>query len=66
MKSFYNYTLDDLQKKLVDDGFSKFHAKQLFDWVYRKQVLDQSRWTNVSKKLKEYLFSEFDFMGCYL
>ncbi len=61
MKSFYNYTLDDLQKKLVDDGFSKFHAKQLFDWVYRKQVLDQSRWTNVSKKLKEYLFSEFDF-----
>ena len=61
MKSFYNYTLEHLQDELVENGFSKFHGKQLFDWVYKKQVLDQARWTNVSKKLKEYLFNEYDF-----
>jgi 23S rRNA (adenine2503-C2)-methyltransferase len=59
--SFFNYTFLDLQTQLIDCGFSKFHAKVLFDWVYKKKNLDQSTWTNVSKKLKEYLFNNFTF-----
>jgi 23S rRNA (adenine2503-C2)-methyltransferase len=59
--SFYDYTFLSLQDKLVTDGFSKFAAKQLFDWIYKKKILDQSRWTNVSKKLKAYILIEFDF-----
>ncbi|MDP7320268.1 MAG: 23S rRNA (adenine(2503)-C(2))-methyltransferase RlmN [Bacteriovoracaceae bacterium] len=61
MRSFYDFTLIELQEFLVENGFSKFSAKQLFDWVYKKKELDQSRWTNISKKLKEFTFKNFDF-----
>lgn len=60
-KSFYDFTYLELQDYLVSHGFSKFCAKQLFDWVYRKQVLDQSCWSNVSKKLKIFLFENLSF-----
>lgn len=59
--SFYNYTLEELQQLLVENGFSKFNAKQIFDWIYKKQNLNQECWTNVSKKLKTYLFEQMDF-----
>ncbi len=60
-KSFFDYTLSELQDYLVEHGFSKFNAKQLFDWVYKKQQLDQASWTNISKKLKEFVFINFNF-----
>lgn len=61
IKSFYDFTFDELQDYLVDNGFSKFSAKQLFDWVYKKKNLDQTAWTNISKKLKEFIFIELNF-----
>lgn len=59
--SFYDYTMDRLQQKLVADGKSKFLASQLFDWVYKKKVLDFDKWPNVSKVNKQYLKETFDF-----
>lgn len=61
MKSFYDLTFTEFQETIVENGFSKFTAKQVFDWVYKKQELDQSKWSNVSKKLKEYLFNNYSF-----
>ena len=60
-KSFYDFNFISLQEFLMENGFSKFNAKQLFDWVYKKQNLDQSQWTNISKKLKEFLFLNLSF-----
>ncbi len=60
-KSFYDYTLLDMQDILVENGFSKFNAKQLFDWVYKKKIIDQDKWSNVSKKLKIFLIENYDF-----
>jgi 23S rRNA (adenine2503-C2)-methyltransferase len=59
--SFYNFTFIELQEHLVENNFSKFNAKQLFDWVYKKKELDFAKWTNISKKLKAYLFENIDF-----
>lgn len=53
-QSFYNFTFLELQAYLVENGFSKFNAKQLFDWIYKKKVLDTDKWSNISKKLKEH------------
>ena len=60
-KNFFELTFVDLQNYLVENGFSKFCAKQLFNWVYKSQVLDQEKWSNVSKKLKQHLFENFNF-----
>ena len=59
--NFYDFTYISLQEHLVEHGFSKFCAKQVFDWVYKKQELDQSKWSNVSKKLKIHLFEKCSF-----
>ena len=59
MKNLLNYTLEDLQIELVERGFSKFNAKQIFDWVYKKHNFEIESWSNISKKLREQLEQEF-------
>lgn len=58
---FFDLTLDQLKDSLIEVGFSKFNASQVFDWVYRKKELEMENWSNVSKKLKAYLSENFDF-----
>lgn len=60
-QSFYNYTRDELEEHLLTQGFTKFAAKQLFDWVYRKKKMNPDSWSNVSKRLKLHLSEMFDF-----
>lgn len=58
-KHLLEFTLPQLQEHLSEHGFSKFSAKQIFDWIYKKQNLDIAGWSNISKKLKEHLILEF-------
>jgi len=55
-----DFTLTDLESHLTENGFSKFVAKQVFDWVYRKKNFDIESWSNVSKKLKTHLIENFE------
>ena len=55
-----DFTLEELQAHLLDHGFSKFSAKQIFDWVYRKNVMNIEQWSNISKKLRDYLVEGFE------
>jgi len=57
--NFYDLTIDDLAKILVDQGYKKFNALQVFEWVYAKSVFDFEKMTNVSKELKAYLGETF-------
>ena len=57
--NFYDLTIDDLSKILVDQGYKKFNALQVFEWVYAKSVFDFEKMTNVSKELKAYLGETF-------
>ena len=58
---FFDLTLADLTQAMLEAGLSKFIASQLFDWVYKKKILDFERWTNVSKKTKQFLLDNYDF-----
>jgi len=52
-------TLDELRKVLVDEGYEKYRASQIFDWVYKKKILDFSNMTNLPKNFRKYLTETF-------
>ncbi len=43
-----------------DQGFPPFTGTQVYDWIYRKGVLDLELYTNISPKIKEVLKNSFD------
>ena len=51
----YNFTLEELEKYLIENGFKKFNATQLIEWIYEKKEYDFDKMTNLSKKLIEFL-----------
>ena len=53
--NIYNFTLEELENYLIDNGFKKFNATQLIEWIYEKKVFDFDKMTNLSKKLIEFL-----------
>lgn len=55
MNNFYNFTIDNLKKYLVNAGFKPFNAVQLFKWVYEQKVRDFDKMSNISKDLKAFL-----------
>ncbi len=63
MLNFFNYTLKDLQTLLLENGFKKFNAQQVFDWVYKKYQTDFSQMTNLSKTLVAWLQEHMYFSG---
>jgi 23S rRNA (adenine2503-C2)-methyltransferase len=59
MKNLLNYTKAELTDLLVQNDFKAFSAKQIFQWIYQKNVTDFSQMTNLSKKLRGYLQDNF-------
>ena len=55
--NIYNFTLEELEHYLIENGFKKFNATQLIEWIYEKKVYDFDKMTNLSKKLIEFLKS---------
>ncbi len=60
-KNIYSLTLSELQEELANVGLPRFSAGQIYHWIYKKKILDQDLWSNVSKKVKNYLNEFFDF-----
>ena len=58
--NFYEFTIEELSTILVENGFKKFNATQLYEWVYTKSVFDFSLMTNISKDLKNYMSENFE------
>lgn len=48
----FGQTLEQLQALCLDEGFPKFTAKQLCDWMYKKRVNDFDSMTNLSLKIR--------------
>lgn len=60
MNSIYNYTLEELEALLVGQGFKKFNARQIFEWLYKKRVTNIDEMTNLSKALRSFLKEYFN------
>ena len=57
--NIYDFTLEELENYLIENGFKKFNATQLIEWIYEKKVYDFQNMTNLSKKLIEFLSTNF-------
>jgi 23S rRNA (adenine2503-C2)-methyltransferase len=53
--NFYDFTMPKLAEFLVEKGYEKFRAKQLFRWVYGLKITDPALMTNVARTLREEL-----------
>ncbi|GAB4410184.1 MAG: bifunctional tRNA (adenosine(37)-C2)-methyltransferase TrmG/ribosomal RNA large subunit methyltransferase RlmN [Bacteriovoracaceae bacterium] len=58
-ESLFSFTLDELRQELVENGFAKFSADQIFNWLYKRWVIDMDQWSNVSAKIKNYLKEKY-------
>lgn len=50
-----DFTLTELEDYLVSKKFKKFNARQIFEWIYKKQIMDFREMTNLSKSLRSFL-----------
>ena len=53
MTSIYNLTREDLENYFLSIDSKKFHADQLFDWLYVKRIKSFDEVTNIKKEVLE-------------
>lgn len=53
MKDMKSFTLDELKEEMESLGEKPFRAKQLYEWMHKKQAAYYEEMTNISKKLTE-------------
>ena len=61
MRSIYDISFADLEEFFVNNGYKKFKAKQVYDWLYKKRVKSFSEMHNISKSVIELLNNNFYF-----
>ena len=61
MRNIYDFTLKELENYFLEIGDKKFRAVQLYDFLYKKRISDVNLMTNISKKIKEHVLSNFSF-----
>ena len=61
MEKIYDYTLSELEEMLVSFDFKKFNARQVFEWIYKKEIKDFTMMSNLSKTLRAFLVENFTF-----
>ena len=59
MKNIYGLTLEEMEDYFISMGSKKFHADQLFTWLYEKRIERYDEVTNIKKELIELLKSSY-------
>lgn len=59
MQSIHALSLKDLSACLEEKGEKGFRAKQIFDWLYNRKIIDWSKMSNLSLNLRSILSKEF-------
>ena len=54
-------SLEELEKAVTELGESKFRAKQIFEWIWKKKCVDFDSMTNLSIELRDKLNTTFLF-----
>ena len=55
MKSIYDFSFEQMVELMEANGFKKYNATQLFNWLYRQKVSSFDEMTNLSKNLRAWL-----------
>jgi len=59
MQGILNLSLEDLAKIFKRQGFAAFASRQIFNWIYKKEVFDFERMTDLPKRLRHFLKQNF-------
>lgn len=59
MKSIYDYNFSEMEELMIYNGWKKFRAKQLFEWLYRKRVKSFDDMSSINKDMRTYLKENF-------
>ncbi len=51
MENIYNYSLKNLENEMLNRGYKKFAANQIFDWLYKKRVKSFAEMSNLKLDL---------------
>ena len=57
--NIYGFTKESLENYLIENGFKKFNASQIIDWVYKKKETDFNKMSNLSKNLISFCLDNF-------
>ena len=60
-ESLFGKTLSQIQKITVELGLPGFTAKQITDWLYKKDITSIEEMSNLSKKARGLLSEKYDF-----
>lgn len=59
MKNIFDYTLENLENLVVENGFKKFNATQIIDWIYKKKIYNFDDMSNLNKNLISFMKDNF-------
>ncbi len=59
-EKLFGKTLDELQSMVAENKWPAFVAKQLADWLYKKDIKSFSEMSNISKTIREILDKKYE------
>ena len=61
MKNIYDLTEEDMEEYFINKGSKKFHALQLFNFLYEKRIKNIEEVTTIKKEMLEEIKKDFSF-----
>ena len=59
MKNIYGLTMENMENYFVEIGSKKFHAKQLFSWLYEKRFKSYDEVSDIKKDVIEVIKNDY-------
>ena len=59
MKNIYGLTLEELEEYFLSIGSRKFHALQLFSWLYEKRIESFDEVTNIKREVIDRIKNDY-------
>lgn len=59
MNNIYSLTIDEMVDYFIKINSKKFHAEQLFSWLYEKRIKSMDEITNIKKELLEQIGRDY-------
>ncbi len=63
MKSIYDYNYEQLQEVMIQHGYKRFRAKQIFEWLYRKRISEFDQMSNLNKDSRDWFKNNYILSG---
>ena len=63
MTSIYDFSFEQMTDLMLANGFKKYNATQVFQWLYRQKVSSFDEMTNLSKNLRNWLKENYSCDG---